>query len=122
MQAEDITVGVVARELNGQRRTRFVLEPERGATYSRDGVALYAYNTYPRNSVLSGQTRRVFVSSWDTVGAALLALKYIEDKVPGFKFEDSRDHSQFAPPNLNHLPDDKDAAHEPRRRCGPLGL
>jgi hypothetical protein len=105
MQAHDITAGVIARELNNQKRTRFVLEPERGATYARDGIALYAYNEYPRNSVLAGQTRRVFISSWDTVEEATWELKQI--KVPGFKYEDSRDHSQFSPPNLNHLPDDE---------------
>ena len=44
-----------------------------GATYALEGYAVYAYDTYPKGSVLEGQTRRAFISRHDTLREAVLA-------------------------------------------------
>ena len=72
--------------------------PSRGATYCRDEYGVYAYSVYPESSVLAGQERRVFISSYETLEEA------------------QREHPNAVPvegcgyraPYLNHLPDGPD--------------
>jgi len=69
--------------------------PSRGATYCRQEWGVYAYDVYPRNSVLSGQTRRTFKDSFKTKEEAVVA--YPEAQITG---------CCFAPPDLSHLPEE----------------
>lgn len=71
--------------------------PSCGATYSRAEYGVYEYSVYPRTSVLAGQTRRVFVDSFKTLGEAVAAYPTAVESGPG-----------YAPPYLGHLPDDGD--------------
>ena len=71
------------------------IEPSRGATYSSDRIAVYEYGTYPRSSVLSGQTRRTVLDDFDTVEQAQAAF-------PGATVSMG---SGYQPPCLAHLPD-----------------
>jgi hypothetical protein len=72
-----------------------VIEPNRGQTYSRPGVAVYEYGVYPRSSVLAGQTSRRFVESYETVEEAQKAY-------PTARVSDS---CGYRAPSLSHLPD-----------------
>lgn len=75
-------------------KTRYI-EPERGATYASENFAVYEYDTYPRSSVLAGQTRRVYVDGgFESVEQA--QAKYPDAELSGSRYE---------PPYLNHLPD-----------------
>jgi hypothetical protein len=47
--------------------------PSSGATYNRPEYGVYEYGVYPRSSVLSGQTRRVFLDSFQTLAEAQAA-------------------------------------------------
>lgn len=71
--------------------------PSRGATYSRDEYGVYEYGTYPRSSVLAGQSRRIFHCSYDTLEQA--QAEYPTAKLVGCGYN---------PPSLNHLPNDED--------------
>ena len=72
-----------------------MIEPECGATYQSDKFAVYEYDTYPRHSVLAGQTRRKWLDHFDTVEAAKAA--YPDAEVSA--------SSGYQPPCLSHLPD-----------------
>ena len=71
--------------------------PSRGATYASEEFGVYEYSVYPRSSVLSGQQRRIFLDSFDTLEEAQKA--YPHAKVSGCGYQ---------APYLNHLPDDGD--------------
>lgn len=71
--------------------------PSRGATYNRPQYGVYEYGVYPRSSVLAGQTRRVFLDSFDTLEEA--QREYPNAECAGCGFQ---------PPYLGHLPDDGD--------------
>jgi hypothetical protein len=44
-----------------------------GQTYARNEYGVYEYGVYPRSSVLAGQTRRVFLDSFESLTAARAA-------------------------------------------------
>ena len=69
--------------------------PSRGATYRKMEWGVYAYDTYPCSSVLSGQTRRTFKGSFKTQEEAQTA--FPEAEVTG---------CCYAPPDLSHLPEE----------------
>lgn len=70
--------------------------PSMGATYRRETFGVYAYDRYPRSSVLAGQTRRVFLDSFETEAEARAAYPDAEVEYA----------SGYAPPDLSHLPED----------------
>lgn len=76
--------------------------PATGATYTRRCYGVYEYSTYPRTSVLAGQTRRVWLDEFRTLAAAQAAFPTAH-VVAG---------SCFAPPDLSHLPEEDDDAGE----------
>lgn len=83
-----------------ERAPEIIIEPKRGATYGpseESPFAAYEYGTYGRGSVLAGQTRRVFLES-----GTLEELKKLYPKA------DISQCSNYAPPSLNHLPDEDD--------------
>lgn len=80
------------------RRPDIRIEPSRGATYSSDRIAVYEYDTYPRSSVLAGQTRRCFLDEFDTVEQARAAYPHATVCAG----------SGYTPPALAHLPGDDD--------------
>ena len=84
---------------SGSRKPDVRIEfPSTGATYFKHDYGVYQYDVYPRHSVLAGQTRRTFLDSFATEAEAKTA--YPEAmRVVG---------SGYAPPSLNHLPDDGD--------------
>ncbi len=54
--------------------TTTVIEyPASGQTYSHDEYGVYAYDTYPRGSVLEGQERRSNLGTFDTLTEAQAA-------------------------------------------------
>ena len=69
--------------------------PSRGTTYSKNEYGVYQYGKYPRSSVLAGQTRRVFLNSFETLKEAQAA--YPEASLSGCGYQ---------APSLSHLPDD----------------
>lgn len=71
--------------------------PSVGATYYREEYGVYRYDTYPRSSVLAGQTRRSFIDSYATLAEA--KAKYPEAEVSG---------PQGAGNTFSHLPDEGD--------------
>jgi hypothetical protein len=71
--------------------------PSRGTTYCKNEYGVYQYGKYPRSSVLAGQTRRVFLDSFDTLEEAKAA--FPEASLAGCGFQ---------APNLSHLPADGD--------------
>lgn len=72
--------------------TVYVEFPSIGATYRRDEYGVYAYDEYPRSSVLAGQERRSFIESFPTLEAARAAYPQALVSGPG-----------YAPPSLSHL-------------------
>lgn len=62
------------------------------------GFDVHGFGTYPRSSVLAGQTRKVFLDAFETEEEALR--KYPE-ATPGGDFTDPQ-------VSLTHLPDDGD--------------
>ena len=76
-------------------RTRTTIEfPARGATYCHQEFGVYEYGTYPRHSVLAGQTSRRFLGSYET-------LREAQSAHPGAK---AAEGCGFRAPSLNHLP------------------
>lgn len=73
--------------------------PSRGTTYARDEYGVYEYDVYPSSSVLAGQTRRRFLDSFET----------LEEAKAAYPTADVINGSCFAPPSLNHLPDEEDS-------------
>ena len=71
----------------------------RGATYrnSNDTWTVYEISRYPRNSVLAGQQRRVWMDDFDSLAEAKAA--YPKAEVNGDTYRE---------PYLHHLPDDGD--------------
>lgn len=55
--------------------------PSVGRTYARNEYTAYEYGVYPRSSVLAGQTRRVFLDSFDTLEAARAAYPGAEEQI-----------------------------------------
>lgn len=72
--------------------------PSTGATYYRNEYGVYRYDTYPRHSVLAGQTRRIFLDSFPTLEKA-------REQFPNASFAKG---SGYVPPDLSHLPYDPD--------------
>jgi hypothetical protein len=70
--------------------------PSVGMTYWRDVYGVYAYDEYPRSSVLAGQQRRSFIDSFDTLEEAKAAYPAAAVHAPGFE-----------EPYLGHLPDEE---------------
>ena len=66
--------------------------PSRGATYRHDAYGVYRYDTYPRSSVLTGQQRRQFMDSFQTLEEAQKAFPGAE--LCGCGFQE---------PYINHL-------------------
>lgn len=71
--------------------------PSTGATYFREEYGVYRYDTYPRSSVLAGQTRRSFLGSYASLEEARADYPTAYYSSP-----------QYAPPDLSHLPDEGD--------------
>ena len=61
-----------------KQHRRLTLEFGRGETYRSNKPTLYGHSTYSRGSVLAGRPRRVFLESWDDLGAARAELKAAE--------------------------------------------
>jgi hypothetical protein len=74
------------------------IERGRGATYSNGEWTAYEHSMYPRHSVLSGQPRRVYLESFDTLEAATAA--YPQGRVI--------QGTTYQPPYLGHLSADGD--------------
>ena len=70
--------------------------PSRGATYNDPVYGVYEYSKYPRSSVLAGQTRRVFLDSFETLEQARQAFPEAEVSAG----------CGYQAPNLSHLPED----------------
>ena len=71
------------------------IECERGATYASEQFAVYQYGTYPRHSVLSGQTSRRYVGGpYKTVAEAMAEFPQATESGCG-----------YTPPCLSHLPE-----------------
>lgn len=71
----------------------------RGATYcDHEGFTVYELGTYPRSSVLAGQQSRRWMDHFTTLEEAQKA--YPKAHLIG--------GTSYAPPSLNHLPDDED--------------
>lgn len=47
--------------------------PSKGQTYARPEFGVYAYDAYPRGSVLAGRERRAFLGSFRTLAEAKTA-------------------------------------------------
>jgi hypothetical protein len=73
--------------------------PSAGATYSRPVYGVYGYDTYPDTSVLSGQERRTFLDTFETLEEAQTQHPEAEWQKLG---------SQYREPYLDHLPDGPD--------------
>lgn len=87
-----------ARSARRVRETKpdVVIEfPSIGATYFRHEYGVYAYDEYPASSVLAGQTRRRWLAAFPTLAEAQAAHPDARVATPG-----------YAPPSLDHLPDD----------------
>jgi hypothetical protein len=74
------------------------IEFGRGATYANNKFTVYEHGVYPRSSVLAGQSKRMWLDDFETIEEAKAA--YPEAKVVT--------GTTYAPPSLNHLPDDGD--------------
>ncbi len=70
------------------------IEKGRGATYDEDRWTVYQHGVYGRDSVLSGQSRRIWLDDFDTLEEAVIA--YPDAVVCA--------GSTYQPPYLNHLP------------------
>ena len=70
------------------------IERGRGATYSSDRWTVYEHGTYDRDSVLAGQSRRIWLDDFETLAEAVIA--YPDAVVCAA--------STYQPPYLNHLP------------------
>lgn len=91
------TMAVLKAATPKERKQDLTIEPCRGQTYNRpDQVAVYEYGVYPRSSVLAGQTKRVFLDSFDSLEEAKKA--YPTARVSDSLYEATR-------PSLSHLPD-----------------
>lgn len=55
------------------------IEKPQGETYSLEGFGVYAYDEYPRHSVLAGQVRRQFVGRFDSLIEAVHACPVVPD-------------------------------------------
>lgn len=71
--------------------------PSAGATYNRPEYGVYEYSTYGRGSVLSGQERRSFLASFETLAEAKAAYPKATESL-----------SCYRPPYLGHLPEEGD--------------
>jgi hypothetical protein len=71
--------------------------PSLGTTYADNAYGVYAYDEYPRHSVLAGQQRRKFLDSFETLEEA--QAKYPHAELCGCGFQE---------PYLGHLPDGPD--------------
>jgi hypothetical protein len=60
---------------NRNGRIRWTLEPGKGQTYNHGEPTLYAHDTYPRRSVMSGRPRRSWVWEFDSVEQAMEVLE-----------------------------------------------
>jgi hypothetical protein len=70
------------------------IERGRGATYQSERWTVYEHGIYGRDSVLSGQSRRIWLDDFDSLEEAVIA--YPDAVVCG--------SSTYQPPCLNHLP------------------
>lgn len=71
------------------------IERGRGETYATDRWTVYEHGTYPRGSVLAGQSRRTWVDDFDTLEEAVIAYPDAQ-VITG---------STYRKPSLAHLPD-----------------
>jgi len=86
----------------------FTLELGKGETYANRRPTLYAHDSYPKSSVLRGQSRRRWVGDWETREEALAALDAI--KLRGFKWRDLSGTTHVPVAVMTaHLPDGEDA-------------
>lgn len=72
------------------------IEQGRGATYASDRWTVYEHGVYERGSVLSGQSRRIWLDDFDTLEEAIIA--YPDAVVCA--------GSTYRPPYVNHLSED----------------
>jgi hypothetical protein len=72
------------------------IEHGRGMTYSSERWTVYEHGVYDRDSVLSGQSRRIWLDDFDTLEEAVIA--YPDAVVCA--------GSTYRPPYLNHLLED----------------
>lgn len=75
------------RQIEGHKLRSFTLEVGRGASYS-GGAVLYGHGTYPRSSVLAGQSKRVWLEKWDTAEEARAELAEVRRSLKGFRYDD----------------------------------
>jgi hypothetical protein len=78
-----------------RRRDLRIEFPSVGATYRNKEYGVYEYDTYPRSSVLAGQERRRFLTSFATEAEARAAYPEAVLSGPGFQ-----------PPYVGHLPEE----------------
>ena len=83
------------------------LEWGRGETYRSNKPTLYGHGTYGRGSVLRGQSRRVFLESWDTIEDAKAELKAAKIRYTDLTGTGGSTHIPVAQVT-SHLPDDSD--------------
>lgn len=55
--------------------------PAIGRTYAHNWIAVYRYGTYPRSSVLAGQSRREFIDTFETLAEARAAYPGAEEQI-----------------------------------------
>lgn len=72
--------------------------PSIGATYRREEFGVYEYSEYGPTSVLAGQQKRVWLGGYSTLEEAKAAYP----KASGPQYA-----SGYAPPSLEHLPDNE---------------
>jgi len=76
----------------------FTIERGRGMTYSNSSFTVYKHGTYPRGSVLAGESKRTFINSFPTLEEARKVYPQAEVLVDG--------GTTYQMPYLSHLPDD----------------
>ncbi len=82
---------------------RFTIERGNGETYRNDNWTIYAHDSYPRSSVLSGRSRRRWIE--DVEGTPeCLAIAEAACKQAKVRFTVSG--ASFQPDPMNDLPDD----------------
>lgn len=94
MNGEQLMAEVMSvEEMEGASPVDFRLElhiTSLGKKYP--GVALYAYGTHGRHSVLAGQEKRIFVTGWETREAGLLACEEAHTLYNEFEYVDQVSH------------------------------
>lgn len=86
---------------------RLTLEWGRGETYHTMKPTLYGHGTYGRNSVLRGQSRRVWLENWDSIEVAKADLMEAKLRYTDMTGTGGTTHVPVSR-MVAHLPDDTD--------------